>query len=216
MEKMDLSAMSAEELRKALAEREKAENREQEKREKSWREVKDAFVTKAVGTMREISGMMRDFKGEAVSNGNALHKEMYEVFGKKEKEGLKQFSLVTEDGMMKLVIDRQERQELDETATVAIETIKEVFRAKFAVRNKTMYNILDGILVKNKKGDYDERLVAKLRKFEGEVDDREFSEALDQLSKSYNTVGSSTYMRAYVWDKERERWDDVPMAFSRI
>ena len=210
---MNVNDLSAEELRELLAKKEKQGKLDQAKREKEFNAEKSAFVTESVKLMQELSEMMREFKHDAIKKGNKLHADMYKVFNKKEKE-LKQFALVSEDGMYKLVIERQDRQQLDETAEVHIETIKTILREKFQSRNKKMYAMLEGVLLKNNKGDYDEKLVSKLRKNEHIVDDPKFSEALAMLAKSYYVTDTATYFRGYKFNKESNKWEDVPMQFS--
>lgn len=206
---------SLEELKAQLKKKENAQKAEQAKKERLYQNERDSYVTDAVAAMKELSEKMSEFKHLAIQKGNELHRQMFDIFNKQEKD-LKQFSLISKDGLSKIIIERQERQELDETAIVAIEAIKDVFKRKFSGRNQTMYKILDGILMKNRKGDYDERLVAKLRKYEQDIDDVEFSEALDRLSASYNVIGSATYLRAYTFNVELNRWDDIPMQFSSL
>lgn len=212
---IDLTKVSVEELEKVLNQRKQEEKEATEKAQKNYKKKVDAFVKTKVAQMADLSAKMKALKMEILQRGNDLHEEMYEVYGKQPKE-LKEFSLISEDGMHKLTLQRTERQALDETAEVAISIIKEVFKAKFEARNKGMYEIIDGLLMKNQKGDYDERLVAKLRKYESTVDDKEFSNALDELSKAYYTCGTSTYARAYNKDAKNNKWVYVEMQFSSI
>lgn len=210
---IDLNQISLEELEAVLNQKRREEKNSLEKAQADYKKRRDNFVKATVASFCELSAALKQLKMKTLQRGHELHDEMYEVFDK-ETRPLKEFSLMTEDGSHKLVIQKQERQALDETAEVAIGTIKEVFKQKFEARNKSMYNILDGLLIKNQKGDYDERLVAKLRKYEADVDDKDFSRALDDLSKAYYTSGSSTYCRVFAKNHQTGKWQDVPMQFS--
>jgi arsenate reductase-like glutaredoxin family protein len=207
--------MTAEQLRELLAQKEQEETKARKEREKAYKKSRDEFVKLTVVSMMNISNEMALLKREVVERGNKLHSDMYEIFGKTEKE-LKSFSIITECGQFKITIERQDRMALDETAEVAVSTIKEVFREKFAKRSKTMFRVLEEILMKNKKGDYDERLVAKLRKHEDELQDPRFSEALDQLAKAYQVTSTATYVRAYKFNEKTNGWDDIPMQWSNM
>jgi hypothetical protein len=79
-----------------------------------------------------------------------------------------------------------------------------------------MYKIIDDILMKNNKGDYDERLVAKLRSHEDDINDPEFSKALDDLAKAYYTFDTATYVRGYVKNLDTNKWEQIPMQFSSL
>lgn len=207
--------MTADELEQLLKEKKQAERLAQKTREKKYESKKQDFIRAMIAKMSYLHQELSDLKKEVVTRGHELHDTMYEVYGKEPKE-LKQFSLDSEDGKFRLNIESAERQSLDETATVHIQTIKEVMHRKFANRNQKMYKIMNGLLIKNKAGDYDERMVAKLRAFEDVVDDPDFGAALDNLAKAYYTYGTAIYVRGYIKDAETNRWELIPLQFSSL
>lgn len=211
----DITKMSAAELKAALKAKQQAEKAEKANRKKTYDKLRDEYIETVFGKMDVLSRELRAFKDESVKLGLELHSKMYETLGRKPKDGIDHYSLTSADGMRKVSIERQWRCEYDETSTVAIETIRTVLREKFEARNKGMYGIIDGILIKNGKGDYDERLVAKLRKHEEAVDDKRFSEALDILAKAYRPTTSQTYIRAYR-KSESGKWVDIVMNWSSM
>lgn len=212
----DISKMSAAELKAALAKKEAEEKAEREKAIATYERDRDQLVTSTVKQMRQAADLLSKLKRDAVGKAMELQERTYTVLGKKRKEkAVDSFSLMSKDGQLKLVMDRQYKGEYDETADVAIAEIKEVLRDKFEGRNKALYRILDSVLLKNNKGDYDERLVAKLRKHEADVADDRFSKALDVLSKAYRPTTSQTYIRAYELG-ENGRWNDISLAFSSM
>ena len=206
--------MTASELEALLAEKKKTERQAKEKRQREYIKGRDLFISSIVTEMIELSAQMAELKKRALTIGNEKHDLLYEVFEKEPKE-LKKFTIVNEADDQKLEIQSADRQMLDESAEVAIAEIKEILREKFAARNKTVYNMLDAVMMKNNKGDYDERLVAKLRKWESDVNDQRFSDALDLLSQAYYITGTSMYVRAYVKNK-RNGWELINMQFSSI
>lgn len=206
--------MTAKELEALLAEKKKAERQAKEKRQREYIKSRDIFIASIVAEMMDLSMQMTVLKKRALTVGNEMHDLLYEVFEREPKE-LKTFTIVNEANNKKLEIQSADRQMLDESADVAIAEIKDILREKFAARNKTVYNMLDAVMMKNNKGDYDERLVAKLRKWESEINDERFSDALDLLSKAYYITGTSMYVRGYV-KNERNQWQLVNMQFSSI
>jgi hypothetical protein len=212
---MDISKMSAADLAKALKEKKAAEKAEKGKARKEYDTIRDNYIDTVFGKMEELSKVLREFKEESVSLGIELHAKMYEVLGREPKDGIDNYTLTSADGLKRVSIERQWRCEYDETSSVAIETIRDILREKFEGRNKGMYGIIDGILMKNGKGDYDERLVAKLRKHEEAVGDPRFSEALDTLAKAYRPTTSQTYIRAYRKDGHG-KWVDMVMNWSSM
>lgn len=207
--------MTSAELRQHLEAKEREERKSKEQARRKYEKDKDAFVASFVSQAAQFHAELKQFKTAAIARGNELHDLLYEVFDKETKE-LKSFTITTEDKTMKVVVERAERHGFNETAEVAINEIKEVLRAKFEGRNKGMYEIIDSILMKNTKGDYDERLVAKLRRHEGTVDDKRFSDALDTLAAAYYTTQSGTYIRAYKLNEETNKWEDIVLQFSAL
>ncbi len=207
---------SAKELFALAREQRKKEEAERIERRRQYDTLRDSYIDTVFGKMAEYSERLREFKEESVRLGLELHDKMYEAYGRDKPEGIDHYSLVSADGTRKVTIERQWRCEYDETSTVAIGTIRQVLREKFEGRNKGMYGIIDGILMKNNKGDYDERLVARLRKHESAVDDARFSEALDILAKAYKPTTSQTYIRAYAKDPTTGKWLDLPMNWSSM
>lgn len=207
--------MTAEELQELLDQKKKQERQAKEKREREYESRKDKFVMETARSFKQLHNRLKDFKEEVISTGNELHSEMYKVFQKEERD-LKKFSLVTNDGLYKLTLERSDRQAFTEKAEVAINQIKDILRDKFSGRSKTMYNIINDILIKNNKGDYDERLVAKLRKQESKINDPKFSEALDILSDSYQVESTALYVRAYHRENPDKGWKDITLQFSSL
>ena len=211
-----LEGLSLEELRQELDRREKAEASEKEKALRAYEVDKDNFIRATAIKMETISKDLRELKTNAVQRANDLLQRSYEVHGRKRKDKpVDQFTIISQDGQYKVVMDRQFKGSYNEHADVAIAEIKDILREKFEGRNKVMYDILDSILLKNSKGDYDERLVAKLRKHEAKVNDPRFSSALDTLSKAYVPGESATYIRAYSLT-ETGKWADINVTFSSM
>ncbi len=211
----DISTMSAADLKAALKKKQAAEKAEKANAKQSYDKMRDSYIDTVFGKMEDLSGQLKEFKSESVRLGIELHTKMYETLGRAPKEGIDSYTLTSADGIRKVSIERQWRCEYDETSTVAIETIRTVLREKFEGRNKAMYKIIDDILIKNGTGDYDERLVAKLRKHEEAVDDKRFSEALDILARAYRPTTSQMYIRAYRRD-DGGKWRDLVMNWSAM
>lgn len=211
----DVSKLSAKELSQLAREKRKKEEAEMLERRRQYDATRDSFIDTVFGKVEELSAQLSEFKRDSIKLGLELHDKMYEAYGRAKKDGMDHYSLVSADGTKRIVIERQHRCEYDERAEVAITAIKEVLRDKFSGRNKGMYEIIDGLLMKNHKGDYDERMVAKLRKYEAQVEDERFSKALALLADSYRPVDSQLYLRAYR-KNDAGKWVDLPMNWSSM
>lgn len=215
MKNVNLDELDENQLQQLLEHKKKVRKQELERKQRDYGKKRDEFIRLNVAIAQDLAKQLKDLKEEVITRGNDLHDTMYEVFERDPKD-LKTFSLITDDGKFKLELDSVERQQLNETAEVHIAAIKEVLQDKFAARNKVMYNIINDILIKNKAGDYDERLVARLRKHESDIDDQRFSDALDGLAKAYYVTGTSTYARFYQKDEESNGWKHINIQFSSL
>lgn len=213
-----VETMSAAELKAALKKKQAEEKAKAERDRKEYDKMRDLFLETTFAKMYELSQAQLEFKNEAVKLGLEVHDKMYEAYGREKRDGIDHYSLVSTDGLRRVTIERKHLCEYDETVEVGIALVREVLRDKFAERSKKAYRMLESVLMKNKKGDYDEAMVAKLRKHAEEVDnDPRFIEALDIISKAYRPTGSTQlYLRAHRKESTDGRWIDIPMNWSAM
>ncbi|QAA81384.1 DUF3164 family protein [Aequorivita sp. H23M31] len=211
---IDLSTLSASELKAELERRQEAEIQGYKTAKKQFRTDKDNFALHAAGKFKQLQKEMKEIKEYTIREANKLYDRMYTIEGKEPKE-TKSFSLKNEEDTIKVTVDRQERFEFNEEATVHINAIKDIFREKFEARHKGMYNLLDGLLIKGTKGEYDPKLLAKARKQVRELGDDNLIAEFDKLDDCQRVVGSSLYCRLYMKD-DKQKWQDVSLQFSSL
>jgi hypothetical protein len=212
METVDLSKLSVEELKAAIAEKEKAQKNDSERRKEAYIADRDKFITETVNKLEAFRTMLKEFKEETFISGKTLHEQMFDIFGREHKE-LQSFHLETENGQYKLQFERRPIFKFDETAQVGIDLIKEILDKEY--KGEKSYKHLQDILTKNSQGDYDERLVAKLRKRESEIEDRRFPEALNILSAAQYISGTALYVRGYKRN-DNKQWEELSIQFSSL
>ena len=211
---MTTQELSTKDLELMLAQRKSAEKAELKKRQIEYVNQKEAFIKKTVVAFCDAASFLKELKTETINQGNDLHTKMYDIFNKEEKDH-KSFSLISEDGMFKVEISTHDFQTFNEQSEVHLNSIKEIMEEKFASRNKGVYAILNDIMMKNKKGDYDETLVVKLNKHRDTVNDPKFNFALDELAKCFQTYNSATYVRVFQ-KNEANQWKAVNIQFSSL
>lgn len=207
--------MSAAELREHLAKKEKSEKAAIESKKHEWRKNRDRLVLNIAHKAMEISKEMAAFKADAVINANTLYDSMFSVFGRDAKKERMSFTLTTEADDFKVEVAKDNRYKLDETSQAPLQVIKGILKDKFEARNKSMYKLIDDLLSKNTKGEYDDKLVLKLQRHEESINDPRFSEAMDTLRASMKVVDVATYMRVYDKD-DQGKWQQIPLNFSKI
>lgn len=206
--------MSTQELEKVLAERRAAEEKSKIKRIESFEKDRDSFVNDLVNLFQTTRATLQELKDNAITTGNDLYIEKYAMHGKEPKE-CKQFSLIHSDGNSKVVLERHETMTFNDQAEVAINSIKEFFRDKFESRSKVAYSILNTLLEKNRQGDYDPKMLAKLRKEVNQINDPKLTESFELLVNSQTVSGSCLYLRVYTKDKHG-KWKDIVIQFSAL
>lgn len=207
--------MSAAELREHLAKKERAEKAAIESKKHEWRKNRDRLVLNVAHKAMEISKEMAAFKADAIVNANTLYDTMFDVFGRDAKKERMSYSLTTEADDYRVEVAKENRYKLDETSQAPLQVIKGILKDKFEARNKSMYKLIDDLLSKNSKGEYDDKLVLKLSKHEQSINDSRFSEAMDTLRASMKVVDIATYMRVYEKDAEG-KWKLINLNFSSI
>lgn len=213
-ETIDLSKLSAKDLQAELQRREKEETQKKQEAINAHNKAKEAYVNDTIEEFKRIQESLTRLKQIAITNGNRLYTEMFEVYGKEPKKQ-KQFSLTNEAKTRKVVVDNAETVGFGDEAVVAINAIKDFFKNKFESRSKLVYSLLDTLLIKNGKGDYDPKLLTKLRAQVREIDDERLTEAFQLLENSQVVTGRALYLRAYEVD-EKGKMKDIVIQFSSL
>lgn len=207
-----ITEMSASEIKAFLDKKQAEEKKQIESRKKAYETDKQNFLNEVLNKFKEVNSILTTLKNESIVHSENLNKLKYELEGKEMKEA-KSFELKNEN--IKIVVETQERFDFNDEAIVHINAIKDIFREKFENRNKGFYNLLDGILMKNTKGEYDAKLLTKARKQVRELGDENLMNEFDKLNDCLMVVGSSKYIRVYTKDN-KNRWKDVSLNFSSL
>ena len=156
--------------------------------------------------------ILSDVKNDTISHSENFNALKYELEDKAVKEA-KSFELKNDN--VKIVVENQDKFDFNDNAIVHINAIKDIFREKFEARNKGFYNLLDSILMKNSKGEYDAKLLNKARRQAKELGDEALMNEFDKLNDCLVVVGTAKYVRVYTKD-DKNRWKDVSLSFSSL
>lgn len=207
-----ITEMTASEIEAFLKEKKASENKEQETRKKAYETDKENFLNEVSTKFKEVQSILSDVKNDTITHSENFNALKYELEGKAVKEA-KSFELKNEN--VKIVVENQDKFDFNDSAIVHINAIKDIFREKFEARNKGFYNLLDSILMKNSKGEYDAKLLNKARRQAKELGDEALMEEFDKLNDCLVVVGTAKYVRVYVKD-DKNRWKDVSLSFSSL
>lgn len=206
------SELTSAELKELLKQKEADVIKQQNQRKEAYYKDKESFLNEVLDRFKQVNGILSTLKQESISHSENFNALKYEIEGKPVKEA-KSFELKNEQ--IKIVVETQERFDFNDEAIVHINAIKDIFKEKFENRNKGFYNLLDGILMKNSKGEYDAKLLTKARKQARELGDENLINEFDKLNDCLVVVGSAKYFRVYTKD-DKNRWRDVSLNFSSL
>ena len=207
-----ITEMSSKELMQLAKQKEAIEKEKEINRKKAMETDKENFLNEVLMRFSDARDILYTLKQESIIHAENFNKLKYEVEGKSMKDA-KSFEL--KNDKVKIVVETQERFDFNDQAVVHINAIKDIFRAKFEGRNKGFYNLLDSILMKNSKGDYDAKLLTKARRQVKELGDEALIAEFDKLNDCLIVVGSAKYIRVYTKD-EKNKWKDVSLNFSSL
>lgn len=210
----DIKKLSDAELAAEMQRRKEALKKKEVERRKAFEKDKTDFAVQTSAKFKQLHTELKELKKYTILEANKLFHRMYEINGKEPKE-TKSFTLKNEDDSVKVMVDRQERFEFTEEVMVHINAIKDIFKEKFEARHKGMYNLLDGLLIKGSKGEYDPRLLAKARKQVRELGDDKLIAEFDKLDDCQRVTGTASYCRLYVRDEDK-KWKDITLQFSAL
>ncbi len=207
-----ISEMTASEIEAFLKEKKASETKQQEIRKKAYETDKENFLNEVSTKFKELQTILSDVKNDTIIHSENFNALKYQLEDKAVKEA-KSFELKNDN--VKIVVENQDKFDFNDTAIVHINAIKDIFRAKFEGRNKGFYNLLDSILMKNSKGDYDAKLLNKARRQAKELGDDALMLEFDKLNDCLVVVGTAKYVRVYTKD-DKNRWKDVSLSFSSL
>lgn len=207
-----ITEMTASEIEAFLKEKKASETKQQETRKKAYETDKENFLNEVSTKFMEVKEILTSLKNDTISHSENFNALKYQLEDKAVKEA-KSFELKNDN--VKIVVENQDKFDFNDTAIVHINAIKDIFRAKFEGRNKGFYNLLDSILMKNSKGDYDAKLLNKARRQAKELGDDTLMEEFDKLNDCLVVVGTAKYVRVYTKD-DKNRWKDVSLSFSSL
>ena len=207
-----LSEYTAAELKELAKQKEAVEQEKQIKRKKAYDTDKENFLNEVATKFKELQSILSDVKNDTITHSENFNALKYELEDKAVKEA-KSFELKNDN--VKIVVENQDKFDFNDTAIVHINAIKDIFREKFEARNKGFYNLLDSILMKNSKGEYDAKLLNKARRQAKELGDEALMNEFDKLNDCLVVVGTAKYVRVYTKD-DKNRWKDVSLSFSSL
>lgn len=211
---VDISKLSAKDLKKYLAEKEKAEKDQLEKERKAYEREKDQMIEKIITTVTTMSKELAEFKTFChIEMDN--HQKKLENYGKLRSNSKGGFSLTNSDDTMRVTRRLDTEPTWDERSTKAMELIKDFLSDTVKKRDMKLYEILISFLERNAKGDLEYSRVMDLYKHEDKFDDPRWKEGLRLMKESF-----SNHLKGFGYEFKIKgadgKWQSLLLNFSSL
>jgi hypothetical protein len=214
MSPVDITQLSSSELEALLANKKQQEAKEQEKERKAYESERDSDVIELADLAVEIETLSHKLK-QLTHAKMEKHQEKLNGYGKIRSNSKGGFSLTHSNNSIRIKRKRDTQPTWDERSTKALELIHAFLYDTVKKRDKDVFEMLIGFLVKNKKGDLDYASVMNLLNHETRFDDVRWKEGLRLLKQSY-----SSYLKGYQYYFEKQnsegRFEKIELNFSAL
>lgn len=221
--KVRKSAKQSAEYYKALYETKLAEEQRAKllfEKKNEWKKKEDAWVREIIKKVSDLQDVLSAFKEESMSGAEKLYDELFtQISGNDIERKPAIYCLKTLDRKLEVEFDASEKYALDETAAAAVAKIQGFLASKFKGKEeyKALYAMVNTILSRNKAGDYNPTLVAKLAKIknDGLINDEEFVQGVEMLEAAQISAGKASYIRFYECNEKGVR-TPITIQFSKL
>ena len=193
---VDLSKVSAEDLKEALAQKQKAEKQAQERSKKEYEISRDEDITELMQDVEFASQVLKKLK-DKTHVFLERHAQKLSEYGKIRSNSKGGFTMRKTDGSAKIRRRRDTMPSWDERSEKALELIKDFLQDTIKKRDKKLFEILYSFIARNQAGDLEYAKVMSLLTHEDKYDDPRWVEGLKLIKESY-----SNHLRGYQYDFE--------------
>ncbi len=210
-QEIDLTKLSAKELKQLLKKKEAQERKEYEEKKRKYEEYRDKMVIEIIKEAERINKELEGFKTRVFKELDKFRKyaEKYGDIKKSSKGG---FGLRTSDGKYLVRLKRDSVIEFDERADLAMSLIHDFLKDKIYKKDRKAYEIIMGLLARNKKGDLDIRRVLILLKMKNQYDDERWNKAIKLLEES--TTNRQISYGLVFYKRDETTGKDEPISLS--
>ncbi len=205
---VDLSKLSAEDLKNILAQKQKAEKQAALRAKKEYEASRDEDMMELMQEVKFTSEIIKKLK-DKTQLLLERHAQKLAHYGKIRSSSKGGFSLKNTAGTIKIRRRRDTLPNWDERSEKALELIKDFLQDTIKKRDQKLFEILYSFIARNKKGDLEYARVMNLLAHEDKYDDPRWVEGLRLIKESYSNL-----MRGYQYDFEE--LDETTGKYARL
>ncbi|GEN71602.1 DUF3164 family protein [Chryseobacterium lathyri] len=207
-----INELSAKEMEAVLNYKIELETDKQEKERREYEAERDSDMGELIALALEVESKSYLLK-KLTHSKMEKHQEKLNEYGKIRSNSKGGFSLMHSDKKLRIKRRRDTQPTWDERSTKALELIHAFLYDTVKKRDKDLFEMLIGFLVKNKKGDLDYASVMNLLSHETRFNDPRWKEGLRLLKQSY-----SNFLKGYQYDFEKQneegKYERIELNFS--
>jgi len=125
------------------------------------------------------------------------------------------FTIIHSNQLSKVQTVEAEQFQFDERGTLAAKKVKSWLAGLVKNEgNKIIYELVSEI-IQTKDNKLDPKQINKLYKYESEIQDADFQEAIKLFKESYHSIGIKSYMRIYSRPDANAAWQHIDVKFGK-
>lgn len=212
MTKDELTVEQLEELLK----QKKSEQRDIENRQRqAYVAQRDAIVRELVDCAEKMHKELSHFKAKAKSRLEDF-RDAASKYGDIRGNSKGGFGLRTEDGKLKVVLERNIKTEYDERADMAEQLLREFLDDTIRKKDQKMHKMITSLMTRNKKsGDYNPVSINSLLSMADEYDDERWVKSMKLFRESFRVTEVSMSVSFYRKDEDGKD-QIIPLSFPSL
>ncbi len=171
--------------------------------------LRDELVERLCAEADELGRAVDKFKAEAQSEVFSFADLSADEHGVEVRGRRGGFSLMSYDGLLKIVVDNDSLISVNEKVSIAREAVFACVRRWSAGANANLIEIVRRAFETDKQGHLSLARLLSLRSYK--IDDPEWQAAMDALSQGLTAYGSKTYLRYYRRAATTEKFEQIAL-----
>ena len=204
--------MSTEELQAYLAERKKEETERKSKERNEYEKEKDFKTSRMVRRALKLNSIMLNFYTDCTTTLDGLRDKL-NAYGEIKSNSKGGFHLKTKDGSGKIVYKYSTLCDWDERSVKAEDLLKDFLSDVVKKKNKEHFELIMGLLEKNKEGKLEYSRMQTLYSREHLFTDARWVEAIRLFKESFRPISSKMRLEFYK-RTDSGKWELVSLNLS--
>lgn len=172
--------------------------------------MRDDLVCNLAALAKDLSTQLDAFKSAISGEINAFADASAEEHGVTLRGRKGGFSLMSYDGLLKIVVDNDTLISVNEKVTIAREAVFACVRRWSEGANANLAEIIRHAFETDKQGHLSLPRLLALRSYK--IDDPEWAAAMEALGQGLTAYGSKTYIRFYQRASIADKFEQIPLS----